>query len=213
MKKIFVSILLCLPMLAMAQNWETVESNTQKPTTQKTKAASTKEYVYARYCGNVVPVVDGQVMWEKDFTNNLSAEENYNHMLEFLTAMTKEEIQFESSKISIVNKAEHKIVCHFEEWLTFTNKFLSLDRTRMIYTLTCDCYDNKVNVKIFRISYWYEEERDGGNRYKAEEWITDENALNKKHTRLMKITGKFRRCTVDRMEEIFNNIIISYQKS
>lgn len=213
MKKIFVSILLCLPMLAMAQNWETVESNTQKPTTQKTKAASTKEYVYARYCGNVVPVVDGQVMWEKDFTTNLSAEENYNHMLEFLTAMTKEEIQFESSKISIVNKAEHKIICHFEEWLTFTNKFLSLDRTRMIYTLTCDCYDNKVNVKIFRISYWYEEERDGGNRYKAEEWITDENALNKKHTRLMKITGKFRRCTVDRMEEIFNNIIISYQKS
>lgn len=213
MKKIFVSILLCLPMLTMAQNWETVESNTQKPTTQKTKAASTKEYVYARYCGNVVPVVDGQVMWEKDFTTNLSAEENYNHMLEFLTAMTKEEIQFESSKISIVNKAEHKIICHFEEWLTFTNKFLSLDRTRMIYTLTCDCYDNKVNVKIFRISYWYEEERDGGNRYKAEEWITDENALNKKHTRLMKITGKFRRCTVDRMEEIFNNIIISYQKS
>ena len=213
MKKIFVSILLCLPMLTMAQNWETVESNTQKPTTQKTKAASTKEYVYARYCGNVVPVVDGQVMWEKDFTTNLSAEENYNHMLEFLTAMTKEEIQFESSKISIVNKAEHKIICHFEEWLTFTNKFLSLDRTRMIYTLTCDCYDNKVNVKIFRISYWYEEERDGGNRYKAEEWITDENALNKKRTRLMKITGKFRRCTVDRMEEIFNNIIISYQKS
>lgn len=213
MKKIFVSILLCLPMLTMAQNWETVESITQKPTTQKTKAASTKEYVYARYCGNVVPVVDGQVMWEKDFTTNLSAEENYNHMLEFLTAMTKEEIQFESSKISIVNKAEHKIICHFEEWLTFTNKFLSLDRTRMIYTLTCDCYDNKVNVKIFRISYWYEEERDGGNRYKAEEWITDENALNKKRTRLMKITGKFRRCTVDRMEEIFNNIIISYQKS
>ncbi len=213
MKKIFVSILLCLPMLAMAQNWETVESNSQKTTTQKTKAASTKDYVYARYCGNVVPVVDGQGMWEKDFTNNLSAEENYNHMLAFLTAMTKEEIQFESSKISIVNKAEHKIVCHFEEWLTFTNKFLSLDRTRMIYTLTCDCYDNKVNVKIFRISYWYEEERDGGSRYKAEEWITDENALNKKHTRLMKITGKFRRCTVDRMEEIFNNIIISYQKS
>ena len=210
MRKIIVSILLCLPMMVLAQNdWETVDTQPQKTREQSNVK---KEYEYARYLGDVVPVVNGEVMWERNFENNLTAEENYNHMLQFLTNMTKEEGQFETSKIAIVNKTEHKIVCHFEEWLIFTNKFLSLDRTRMIYTLSCDCYDNKVNVKIFRISYWYEEERDGGSRFKAEEWITDENALNKKHTRLMKITGKFRRCTVDRMEGILDNINNSFKK-
>ena len=69
-----------------------------------------------------------------------------------------------------------------------------------------ECYDNKVKVTIFRISYWYDEERDGGERFKAEEWITDKYALNKKHTRLAKISGKFRRKTVDRVEQIYNNI-------
>ena len=37
------------------------------------------------------------------------------------------------------------------------------------------------------------ENRDGGERYSAEEWITDDMALNKKKTKLAPICGKFRR--------------------
>ena len=216
MKKILLSILLCLPLSVVAQsNWETVNDNQQKASTRQKAQPTTgrkKEYQYARYLGNVVPMVNGEVMWEKTFDNNLSAEANYEHMLKFLTQMTQEDNQLEDSKVAIVNKTEHKIVCHFDEWLVFSNKFLALDRTRMIYTLTCDCYDNKVDVKIFRISYRYEEQRDGGEIFKAEEWITDENAVNKKRTRLLKISGKFRRCTVDRMEQILNTINHSLKK-
>ena len=63
-----------------------------------------------------------------------------------------------------------------------------------------------MKVTIFRINYWYEEQRNGGSRFKAEEWITDENALNKKRTKLAKISGKFRVKTVDRVQDIFDHI-------
>ena len=56
------------------------------------------------------------------------------------------------------------------------------------------------------INDWYEEQRNGGSRFKAEEWITDENALNKKRTKLAKISGKFRVKTVDRVQDIFDHI-------
>ena len=114
--------------------------------------------------------------------------------------------QLDKSKVSLVNKKDHAIICHFEEWMTFRSSLLSLDRTRFIYTLVAESSDNKVKVKIFRISYWYNELQDGGEHFQAEEWITDKWALNKKKTRLAKRSGKFRRKTVDRVETIFDNI-------
>lgn len=201
MRKTIAMILMCLPLLSHAQgNWE--RPQTEAVTSQKEKT----EYQYARYLGNVVPEVNGEVIWEKTFTNAKSAEENYAATLSFLSAMTKEEGQLEESKVSLVNREQHMIVCQFEEWMVFTNKLLSLDRTRFIYTLTAECADHSVKVKIFRIKYWYEELRNGGERYTAEEWITDKWALNKKKTRLSRMSGKFRRKTVDRVEEIFANI-------
>ena len=200
MRNLIIALLICLPMAAAAQgNWE-------KPDPVKAAPEKKTEYQYAKYLGNVVPVVNGEVIWEKSFVNNKSADDNYTIMLNLLTAMTKEEIQLERSNVTLVNKEEHKIICHFEEWLTFTSSFINLDRTRFIYTLTADCEDNKVLVRIMRSNDWYDENRNGGDRYRAEEWITDEWALNKKKTRLAKLSGKFRRKTVDRIEEIFNNI-------
>jgi colicin import membrane protein len=38
----------------------------------------------------------------------------------------------------------------------------------------------------------------------AEEWISDEYAVNKKRTKLYPISGKFRRKTIDRKDFIFN---------
>ena len=193
-------ILMCLPLLSQAQgNWE-------RPETQATTTPTSKPgYAYAKYVGNVVPEVNGEVVWEKTFTNAKSADENYAASLSFLNAMTKEEGQIDS-KVSLVNREERKIACSFEEWMVFTNKLLSLDRTRFIYTLVAECADHSVKVKIFRIRYWYDEQRNGGEHYTAEEWITDKWALNKKKTRLSRMSGKFRRKTVDRVEEIFANI-------
>ena len=45
-----------------------------------------------------------------------------------------------------------------------------------------------------------------GMQVKAEEWITDKYALNKKGTKLSRISGKFRRKTIDRKDNIFQRI-------
>ena len=57
-----------------------------------------------------------------------------------------------------------------------------------------------------RIHYWYEEENDGGYKYKAEKWITDKEALNKSKNKLAKVSGKFRQKTIDYKDQMFNEI-------
>ena len=56
-----------------------------------------------------------------------------------------------------------------------------------------------------RISYKYEEERNK-QVYKAEEWISDDNAVNKKNTKLYRGSAKFRRKTIDRKDQIFETV-------
>ena len=198
------AIALCLPLMAFGQDDWVVPTEAQN---SKVKQGQTeKVYPYQKYLGPVVPEVNGEVVFEKSFTNNRSAEENYTIMLNFLTGMTTEDGQLDKSKVSLVNKKDHAVICHFEEWMVFKSTLLSLDRTRFIYTLVAESFDNKVNVKIFRISYWYNELQKGGEHFVAEEWITDKWALNKKKTRLARISGKFRYKTVDRIETIFANI-------
>ena len=58
---------------------------------------------------------------------------------------------------------------------------------------------------MIHIHYLYEEERDP-QQYKAEEWITDEYALRKNKQKLARISGKFRRKTIDRKDFIFNKL-------
>ena len=183
MRKLYLCLFLFLPLAIWAQGeWEVPDAT---PSTQvKTKAKKeqktqqTEDYKWAKYLGDVVPIVDGNVEWQRTFHN----------------------------QVQLVNKTEHKIVCHFEEWMVFVSTVLMLDRGRFIYTIACDCYDNRVEVKLMRLSYLYDETHNGGTKYKAEEWITDKYAVNKKRTRLLKITGKYRRKTVDRMEEILENM-------
>jgi len=40
--------------------------------------------------------------------------------------------------------------------------------------------------------------------YYAEEWITDRYGLNKKQTKLARVSGKFRKKTIDRKDYLFN---------
>ena len=112
MRKLYLCLFLFLPLAIWAQGeWEVPDAT---PSTQvKTKAKKeqktqqTEDYKWAKYLGDVVPMVDGNVEWQRTFHNQRSAEENYNMMLDFLTKMTKEEGQLPASKVKLVNK-DHK---------------------------------------------------------------------------------------------------------
>jgi len=54
-----------------------------------------------------------------------------------------------------------------------------------------------------RIYYLYDEERDA-QTFQAEDWITDRYGLNKKQNKLARVSGKFRRKTIDRKDYLFS---------
>ena len=128
-----------------------------------------------------------------------------------LLAMTKEPNQIEQSRLTLEDKDNNRVVASFQEWLVFKNKPLNLDRTRFLYQLMAECKDGQADIKLNRIVYIYDEERDM-TTYRAEEWITDEYGLNKKKTKLARVSGKFRRKTIDRIDYIFNRFTQLLQK-
>ena len=171
---------------------------------EKKKADDKNNDIYL--AAGAVPEVDGKVQWTCDINvPGKNAQQIYDEMLRIMSKLTKEENQLERSKVALVNEQEHKIASTMQEWLVFTSTFLSLDRAKMSYILNADCEDGHVKLTMERISYVYGEGKDT-NYYKAEEWITDKNAVNKKHTRLLPMSGKFRKKTIDRKNELFKTI-------
>ena len=104
------------------------------------------------------------------------------------------------------NAEEGSIAAGGEEYIVFSASALSLDRSRIYYQLKILCEEEKCTVDMTRIRYWYNETREGGEKYDAENWIVDEWALNKAKTKLYPISGKFRRKTIDLKDELFKDI-------
>ena len=199
MKKLMITLLLCLPMAISAQDntWEQPKAQTQQNPDQK-------------YLAGAVPVVDGKVT----FTTTISApgkssQQIYDIMLAKLTELAKVEGQYENSRVNLQDTEKKLIVGSYQEQLVFKRQPLSFDYTRLMYTLMVECSDGEAKVTMTRIHYLYEEEREPQNLI-AEEWITDQYGLTKKGTKLARISGKFRRKTIDRKDylfELFNNAL------
>ena len=184
MKKILLLALLCMPFTLFA----------------KEKRDDSK------YLAGAVPEVNGQVIFQQTFAaENKSQTEIYNVMKAYLQKLTKEENQLRRTQIILDDSVKGQFVGRFEEWMIFKKKPFNLDRTRFRYMFTINCTNGQCSMVINQISYYYEEDLEGNNgrTYRAEEWINDENALNKAKTKLLWGTGKFRRKTVDRVETIF----------
>ena len=197
MKKILISLLMALPLMAAAQDntWERIETTSAESTNPDAKYLAE----------NAVPMVDGIVCWKTTINApGKSAQQIYDILLAQLNKMTGEENQLmERSKVAIQDQANHQLGATFHEWLVFKNTALSLDRTVLNFQLIAECSDGKADVQMTRVSYDYELERDP-THYTAEEWISDKYAVNKKHTKLTKLSAKFRRKTIDRKDYIFN---------
>lgn len=149
---------------------------------------------------------DGKVVFSLDIDlQSKNAEEIYEKTYAFLDKLAQEERQI-ASGIALFNKNEHVIAAKYSEWMEFTKTFIMLDRAEFNYTIIARCTDNHLSVTLERISYEYEKDRPGGFTKPAEEVITDKYAVNKKKTKLLPMTAKFRRKTIDRKNQIFNNI-------
>lgn len=137
-----------------------------------------------------------------------SADEIYNIVFQYMSKLIKNE-QNINSRIALVNrnnKNEQIIACIMDEWFVFNQSFISLDRSETKYQLVATISDNNLHLSMTRIVFNYEEGRSTGFKEPAENVITDKYALTKKKNDLAKIYGKFRRGTIDRKDQIFNNL-------
>lgn len=137
-----------------------------------------------------------------------SADEIYNIVFLYMSKLIKNE-QNINSRIALVNrnnKNEQIIACIMDEWFVFNQSFISLDRSETKYQLVATISDNHLHLSMTRIVFNYEEGRSTGFKEPAENVITDKYALTKKKNDLAKIYGKFRRGTIDRKDQIFNDL-------
>ena len=189
----------------------TLAAKTQKKKKKKT-AVTTTANADQKYLEGAVPVVDGQVVFETTIkAHGKTGKQIYDIMLNQLQQLTQGPEQFEQSSVTLQNADQLQIVGNYQEWLVFKNKPLNLDRTRLFYHLFVDCRDGEATVKMTRIVYLYDEERDPQTYY-ANEWITDRYGLNKKKTKLARVSGKFRRKTIDRKDYLFEKFTIALTK-
>ena len=151
----------------------------------------------------IVPEVNGQVIWTEDVNvPGATATELYDKAYAYLTKLTEGSNQLEGSKVALVNKNEHSIIATIREKLIFSSTFLSLDYTQCNYVLQATCKEGLATLSMSRITYSYDVQGNVTN-YTAEKWITDHYSMNKKQTRLLPVSGKFRKATIDRKDSIF----------
>lgn len=156
--------------------------------------------------GAITTNAEGKVEFTLDTdANGKSADEIYNIVYQYMSELTQGENNIKS-RMALVNKDQHIIANTMDEWLVFSNSFISLDRTEFKYNLVASIKGNHLTLTLERLYYIYEEDRSTGFKAPAEEVITDKYALNKKKTNLAKIFGKFRRLTIDRKDQIFNDL-------
>lgn len=204
-KKLIATAWLLLPLVAAAQNvWEVPNAKAGEETRKTEKEVKPeKENPDAPYLRGAVPEVEGKVVWTYQIeAPGKSAQELFDRTCDYFNRLAEEEGQLEGSGISLVNRQEHIVVASIREWMTFRTSLLALDRTKIYYRVVVDCKDGSADITIDRISFRYEEERNPGAKpLKAEEWISDKAAVSKKN-KLYKGSAKFRRKTVDRMNEL-----------
>lgn len=181
MKRILFILATCFPLLTLAQT-------------------------DSKYLEGAIPLDEGKVT----FTNEIKApgmtqEQVYETILRWASQRYQPQEKLHA-RILYSNAEQGNIVAGGEEYIIFSSSALSLDKSRIYYHLNLSCSKETCLFNMTRIRYWYEEERKGGEKFTAEERITDEIALNKNKTKLYPIIGKFRVGTIDLKDKLINEI-------
>lgn len=149
---------------------------------------------------DAVPVVNGEVEWVCNLPNTGKTDAQLRKGVdEFFKKLKSQKAVTTVTALPSTDGSQSYAVV---EVLTFTANFISLDQTQFSYVLEAKEQNGNASLTMSNLRYNYKQ-NNKMERYSAEEWIVDKYAVNKKHTRLLPITGKFRRKTIDRKNELF----------
>lgn len=180
----FVLLLACLPASLLAQDKANDDNDDNDD---------------SRYLVGAVPEVEGKVVFSKEFSiPGMTQDQIFDRIQNWMTARLKENKNVDS-RVVYADKDKGIIAGIGEEWIVFKSTALSLDRTQINYQITVNCQPAKCVMEIEKIRYTYRE----NDKYIAEEWITDQYALNKTKTKLVRGLAKWRKKTVDFADNLF----------
>lgn len=92
-----------------------------------------------RYLAGAVPVVDGKVVFSKEFQiPGMSQKQIYDTVMKWMNERLKENNN-PDSRVVFSDEAQGTIAGVGEEWITFYSSALSLDRTWVNYQITVTC--------------------------------------------------------------------------
>ncbi len=185
LKKVFVFAMLLLPFATAAQ--------AQKEGDEK-------------YLAGAVPVKNGIVVFDKTYNvSGKSKFELFDALKAYAQTLIKGENSLEQSRIIESDSLQGLLAVAMEETLYFRKSAWVTHSTRFFYELVFTIDDGKFTVEMRRLRYLYDEGAapDRPNSFTAEQWITDDEALSKDGKKLTRISGRFRRHTIDRKDEVF----------
>lgn len=172
------------------------------------------------YLKGAVPMENGIVVFRKNFRIPAQSDKQIrDNMLYYVKdVLVANGMEGPVTRMLIGLNNEDTICARVEEWMVFEKKFLYVDKTRFRYQVNVTIDNHNVNMWITQISYYYRENWDemkptgeGGEIYRAEEWIDDAHCLNKKG-KLAWGSARFRRKTVDRVKAIFENAMDMFEQ-
>lgn len=171
--------------------------------TTQSNAKSEAMQKIAPYLEGAVPTTaEGIVYFERTMPfSNKTKQQAYN----ILKGMAEEKIK-ESQHLNIsriVSESADTLVATICEPMYFKRKAWESDSTVIKYQYLATINDNEVSLRIWFINYCYEQSPEQGFNIKAEEWITDKHGLTKDKMNLAKVTGKFRKKTIEYTNDIF----------
>lgn len=199
---------------AQTSGW--VIPSAQQQATKKPAAKSEekkKDKTDPKYLNGAVTTDDGgNIVFRRSVAaKGHSADEVYAAALGFLQQLVASDNQLQGSRLALVNPDNHSLAATVKENMVFSSTPLSIDQTEVDYTLVVTCSDGEAGVEVARIAFNYEPGRPTGFRAKAEDVISDKMAMNRKHTALNRLFGKFRRGTIDRVDQITSGLAAALQ--
>ena len=167
----------------------------------------------SRYLAGAVPEVDGKVVFSKEYSiPGMPQEEIYKRALSWLETRLAG-VKFAEGHVVYQDAEKGDLVSTSRERLIFSQSALALDYAVMSYQLTLECRPERCSLAVEKVRYVYREGQQNQEKYTAEGWITDKYALNKSKTKLVLGLAKWRKKTVDRMDDLCEELAVALSTS
>lgn len=175
-----------------------------------TLALTAAKPVEKKYLAGAVPEVDGQVIFQKAYTvpgkpaaDILALAQSY-----VQSQLVEGPEHGNQARITEISPDAGVLAASIQETLWFLRKPMRSDFCQFYYQVVCEAKDGQLMLTLRNLRYVYEltERAEDIATFRAEEWITDKEALSKNGTKLARMTGKFRKATIDRKDDIVQGL-------